>query len=133
MGLFSKENKPPIERILDESMPMVIGLHHAERVEEFDVPMDEAAARAAIARYVETDGILLDPEALQKTCDLAALMTGAVAAILPTILCITIQPNGERTHLTVCVHYKQGMLSKKTGMLAIDALRRGITPTTTNV
>lgn len=133
MGLFSKENKPPIERILDESMPMVIGLHHAERVEEFDVPMDEAAVRAAIARYVETDGVLLDVAALEQKCDLAALMTGAVAAILPTILCIDVKPNGESTHLTVRVFYKEGVLSKKTGILSIDAFRRGITPTTMNV
>ena len=126
MGLFSKENKPPIERILDESMPMLIGMHHAQRVEEFDVPMDETAARAAIARYVETDGALLDVEALGQKCDLAALMTGAVAAILPTILCIDLTPDGESTHLTVRAFYKEGMLSKKTGMLAIDALRRGI-------
>ena len=126
MGLFSKENKPPIERILDESMPMLIGMHHAQRVEEFDVPMEEAAVRAAIARYVETDGVLLDVDALEQNCDFAALMTGAVAAILPTILCITIRPNGESTHLSVCVHYKEGLLSKKSGMLSIDALRRGI-------
>jgi hypothetical protein len=127
MGMFSKENKPPIERILDQSMPMVIGMHHAQRVEEFDVPMDEAAARAAIARYVESDGVLLDVEALEQNCDIAALMTGAVAAITPTILCIDLAPQGANTHLTVCVHYKEGLLSKKSGMLSIDALRRGIT------
>ena len=133
MGLFSKENKPPVERILDESMPMVIGLHHAERVEEFDVPMDEAATRAAITRYVESDGVLLDVEALEQNCDLAALMTGAVAAITPTILCISLAGSETGTHLTVRVFYKEGVLAKKTGMLSIDALRRGITPTTTNV
>ena len=127
MGVFSKQNKPPIERILDQSMPMVIGMHHAQRVEEFDVPMDEAAARAAIARYVESDGVLLDVEALDQKCDIAALMTGAVAAITPTILCIDLAPQGANTHLTVCVHYKEGLLSKKSGMLSIDALRRGIT------
>ena len=127
MGVFSKQNKPPIERILDQSMPMVIGMHHAQRVEEFDVPMDEAAARAAIARYVESDGVLLDVEALEQKCDIAALMTGAVAAITPTILCIDLAPQGASTHLTVCVHYKEGVLSKKSGMLSIDALRRGIT------
>ena len=126
MGLFSKENKPPIERILDQSMPMVIGMHHAQRVEEFDVPMDTEKAREAIARYVETDGILLDVEALDQKCDIAALMTGAVAAITPTVLCIDLAPQGANTHLTVCVHYKEGVLSKKTGMLSIDALRRGI-------
>lgn len=127
MGVFSKQNKPPIERILDQSMPMVIGIHHAQRVEEFDVPMDEAAARAAIARYVESDGVLLDVEALEQKCDIAALMTGAVAAITPTILCIDLAPQGANTHLTVCVHYKEGLLSKKSGVLSIDALRRGIT------
>ena len=127
MGLFSKEKKPPIERILDESMPMLIGMHHAQRVEEFDVPMNEAETRAAIARYVETDGALLDVAALEQNCDLAALMTGAVAAILPTILCIDLTPNGGSTHLTVCVHYKEGMLSKKSGMLSVDAFRRGLT------
>ena len=127
MGVFSKQNKPPIERILDQSMPMVIGMHHAQRVEEFDVPMEEAAARAAIARYVESDGVLLDVEALEQKCDIAALMTGAVAAITPTILCIDLAPQGANTHLTVCVHYKEGLLSKKSGMLSIDALRRGIT------
>ena len=126
MGLFSKENKPPIERILDQSMPMVIGMHHAQRTEEFDVPMDEMAARAAIMRYVETDGVLLDVAALEQNCDLAALMTGAVAAITPTVLCIDLAPQGANTHLTVCVHYKEGVLSRKTGMLSIDALRRGI-------
>ncbi|MBQ8143217.1 MAG: hypothetical protein IJ452_06005 [Butyricicoccus sp.] len=126
MGIFSKQNKPPIERILDEAMPMVIGLHHAERTEVFDVPLDEAAARAAIARYVETDGVLLDAEALEQKCDLAALMTGAVAAITPTILCIDLAPNGAETRLTVRVFYKEGVLSRKTGILSIDALRRGI-------
>lgn len=126
MGLFSKENKPPIERILDQSMPMVIGMHHTQRVEEFDVPMDAEKAREAIARYVETDGVLLDVEALDQKCDIAALMTGAVAAITPTILCIDLAPQGANTHLTVCVHYKEGVLSKKSGMLSIDALRRGI-------
>ena len=126
MGLFSKENKPPIERILDQSMPMVIGMHHAQRVEEFDVPMDAEKAREAITRYVETDGVLLDVEALDRKCDLAALMTGAVAAITPTILCIDLTPQDAGTRVTVCVYYKEGVLSRKTGMLAIDALRRGI-------
>lgn len=128
MGLFSKENKPPIERILDESMPMVIGLHHAERVEAFDVAMDMDETRAAIARYVESDGVLLDVAALGQKCDLAALMTGAVAAITPTILCIDLAPQGAGTHLTVRAFYKEGVLSRKTGMLAIDALHRGIIP-----
>ena len=126
MGLFSKENNPPIERILDESMPMVIGLHHAERVEEFDVPMHVEETRAAVARYVETDGALLDPETLEQKCDLAALMTGAVAAITPTILCIDLAPQGAGTHLTVRVFYKEGILSRRSGERAIDAFRRGL-------
>lgn len=126
MGHFSKENKPPVERILDQAMPMVIGMHHAMREEAFDVPMDTEAARAAIARYVETDGVLLDVGALEQNCDLAALMTGAVAAITPTILCITLGQNGENTRLTVRVFYKESILSRRTGMLSIDALRRGV-------
>lgn len=127
MGLFSRKgDKPPIERILDETMPLVIGMRHTSEEFAFAIPEAPGRVRAAIEAYVPTDGALLDPAALGETCALAALMTGTVAAITPTILCIDLAPEGGGTRVTVRVHAKEGLIDQHTCRRAADALRRGI-------
>lgn len=126
MGIFSTSGKPPIERILDEAMPMVLGLHHAVEEDVWKAGSNVDETRAAIEAYVAEDGVLLDPAALEQGCTLAALMTGAVAAISPTVLCIDLAPAGEGTELRVRVHCKQGLLARDTGKRALEALRKAL-------
>lgn len=127
MGRFSRTNKPPIERILDEAMPMVLGMQHTNERTVLTVPYGEEEARQRLEAHISQDGVLLDPAALEQNCALAALLTGTVAAIPPAILCMDFAPaEGGGTAISVCVHCKKGLLVRDTGKRVLAGLERAL-------